>query len=87
MNAKIKLLLVALMLVSTISVGNAAERKMKILVLHSYHQGLEWTDNITSGIQQVFAPLHDAYEVHYEYLDTKRNTGKAVQQIHVQIVS
>ncbi len=87
MNAKIKLLLVALMLVSTISVGNAAERKMKILVLHSYHQGLEWTDNITSGIQQVFAPLHDAYEVHYEYLDTKRNTGKAYMHEVARFVS
>lgn len=77
MNTTIKLLLAMLMLVSSISVSNASERKMKVLVLHSYHQGLEWTDNITRGIQQVFAPMHDAYEVHYEYLDTKRNTGKA----------
>jgi diguanylate cyclase (GGDEF)-like protein len=53
-----------------------AERKKKVLVLHSYHQGLEWTDNITKGIQSVFKPFHDHYEIHYEYLDTKRNTGK-----------
>jgi diguanylate cyclase (GGDEF)-like protein len=52
-----------------------AERKKKILVLHSYHQGLEWTDNITRGIQAVFAPLQTQYEVYYEYLDTKRNSG------------
>ena len=50
-------------------------RKQKILVLHSYHQGLEWTDNITSGIQTVFQPLDKEYEIYYEYLDTKRNAG------------
>lgn len=53
-----------------------AERKKKILVLHSYHQGLEWTDNITKGIQSVFIPFQRYYEIYYEYLDTKRNTGK-----------
>lgn len=52
-----------------------AARKQKILVLHSYHQGLEWTDSITSGIQEVFKPLDKDYELYYEYLDTKRNTG------------
>jgi diguanylate cyclase (GGDEF)-like protein len=50
-------------------------RKEKILVLHSYHQGLEWTDSITAGIQSVFNPLDKHYEIYYEYLDTKRNTG------------
>ncbi|WP_052643322.1 ABC transporter substrate binding protein [Syntrophotalea carbinolica] len=52
-----------------------AARKEKILVLHSYHQGLEWTDSITAGIQSVFKPLDKTYELYYEYLDTKRNTG------------
>lgn len=50
-------------------------RKEKILVLHSYHQGLEWTDSITTGIQSVFKPLDKNYEIYYEYLDTKRNAG------------
>lgn len=50
-------------------------RKEKLLVLHSYHQGLEWTDSITAGIQSVFKPLDKNYEIYYEYLDTKRNTG------------
>jgi diguanylate cyclase (GGDEF)-like protein len=54
-----------------------AERKKRILVLHSYHQGLEWTDNITRGVQSVFEPQSADYEIHYEYLDTKRNTGQA----------
>ncbi|MBI9073604.1 MAG: sensor histidine kinase [Melioribacteraceae bacterium] len=46
----------------------------KILVLHSYHQGLEWTDNITNGINSIFSPFGDKYELHFDYLDTKRNT-------------
>jgi diguanylate cyclase (GGDEF)-like protein len=49
--------------------------KKKILVLHSYHQGLEWTDSITSGIKSIFNPFDKDYEIYYEYLDTKRNTG------------
>jgi len=53
-----------------------AARRTKILVLHSYHQGLEWTDNITRGIQSVFAPLDSEYEIHFQYLDTKRNPGQ-----------
>ncbi len=55
---------------------SAIERKKKILVLHSYHQGLEWTDNITAGIESTFSPHRERYEIYYEYLDTKRNEGK-----------
>ncbi len=44
----------------------------KILVLHSYHQGLEWTDQISEGIRSVF-PYQDEVKIYYEYLDTKRN--------------
>ena len=43
-----------------------------ILVIHSYHQGLEWTDNITKGIQEVFADRYDVNLI-FEYLDAKRN--------------
>jgi diguanylate cyclase (GGDEF)-like protein len=63
-----------LLCISPLSAEGA--RKKKILVLHSYHQGLEWTDNITAGIQSVFKPRDKNYEIYYEYLDTKRNTGR-----------
>ena len=46
----------------------------KVLVLHSYHQGLEWTDNVTRGIQEVMRPHDKDVELFYEYLDTKRYT-------------
>ncbi len=68
--------LVLLLIFIVINPVSAVERKKKILVLHSYHQGLEWTDNITAGIQSTFFPYRDKYEIHYEYLDTKRNVGE-----------
>ncbi len=52
--------------------GFSIERK-KILVLHSYHQGLTWTDNVNRGIQEVMDSLGNKFELNYEYLDTKRN--------------
>lgn len=54
--------------------GFSSERK-KILVLHSYHQGLRWTDNVNQGIQEVIDSLGNEYELNYEYLDTKQNTS------------
>ena len=35
-----------------------------ILVLHSYHQGLEWTDQISEGIRSVF-PYKDEVTIYY----------------------
>ncbi|MBI9035232.1 MAG: GAF domain-containing protein [Bacteroidales bacterium] len=42
-------------------------------MLHSYHQGLQWTDNVNSGIQEVMDSVGNQFELDYEYLDTKRN--------------
>lgn len=55
----------------------------KILVLHSYHQGLEWTDQISEGIRSVF-PYQDQVKIYYEYLDAKRNNS---QKYHDKLVS
>jgi ABC-type uncharacterized transport system substrate-binding protein len=50
----------------------------RILVVHSYHQGLQWTDDISAGIHSVFRNMN--VEIHYEYLDTKRNSGEEYYQ-------
>ncbi|MFH2091840.1 MAG: ABC transporter substrate binding protein [Pseudomonadota bacterium] len=47
-----------------------------VLVLHSYHQGLKWTDTITQGIESGFSDISDQIDLHYEYLDSKRYFGK-----------
>ncbi len=61
------------------SIGAATHTKMdRILVIHSYHQGLQWTDDISAGINSVLRD--DDVEIHYEYLDTKRNAGEEYYQ-------
>jgi len=44
----------------------------KIMVFHSYHQGLEWTDEVTKGIFSAFNPMGDSVEIFIDYLDSKR---------------
>ena len=44
----------------------------RVLVLHSYHAGLSWTDAITAGIEKTFAEAADDVQLHIEYLDSKR---------------
>lgn len=52
--------------------GEAFSREMKhVLVLHSYHKGLTWTDNEDSGIRSVFQKRAADIELHTEYLDFK----------------
>ncbi len=45
----------------------------QVLVLHSYHAGMVWTDNIMDGISSVFKTASPKTQLHIEYLDTKRN--------------
>ncbi len=60
---------------ASLSFGAVQERRRKILILHSYHQGLKWTDDITKGIQEIFKSYESKFELYYDYLDSKRNTG------------
>lgn len=64
--------LVVLLSTSMISFGEEFD---KILVVHSYHHGLEWTDRISEGIHDVLSETENV-EIHYEYLDTKRFYGE-----------
>ncbi|PCH70652.1 MAG: hypothetical protein COC06_03830 [Bacteroidales bacterium] len=64
--------------------GYSIERK-KILVLHSYHQGLKWTDNVNHGIQEVMDSVGSQVELNYEYLDTKRNPSQAYRNKLIEL--
>ncbi len=46
--------------------------KQHVLVLHSYHKGLRWTDREDEGISSVLKARGADVEVHTEYMDTKR---------------
>jgi signal transduction histidine kinase/ABC-type uncharacterized transport system substrate-binding protein len=46
-----------------------------VLVLHSYHEGLRWTDNVNEGLRTAFDNYEDQeVELFVEYLDAKRHT-------------
>jgi ABC-type uncharacterized transport system substrate-binding protein len=47
-------------------------RPARILVLHSYHQGLEWTDGLQRGISRVFAEAKADVDLDIHYLDMAR---------------
>jgi PAS domain S-box-containing protein len=48
------------------------ERPSRILILHSYHQGLEWTDGLQRGISRVFAEADAHVDLDIHYLDMAR---------------
>lgn len=66
------LVVVLFLLASAVSFQSIA-RKQRVLVLHSYHQGLSWTDNVSRGIQSVLEQK-DHVELMFEYMDTKRHS-------------
>lgn len=64
------IVLILLFLLFLISLNAFAQQR--ILVLHSYHQGLEWTDEISESIKKIFSNK-DEVKLYFDYLDTKRN--------------
>jgi len=73
----IRLTALALLLITLLSVwppeAHGGRLPVNILILHSYHQGYEWTDSINRGILSELEKegLGDA-NVFVEYMDTKR---------------
>ena len=43
-----------------------------ILIVHSYHQGFLWTDNVMSGMLDVLQKEAPDAQIHVEYVDAKR---------------
>jgi PAS domain S-box-containing protein len=69
----VKCALLLLFLIPLVPIAAEADPKQnRILILHSYHQGLTWTDNITKGIYSVFDRDAPDLDIHIEYMDTKR---------------
>jgi hypothetical protein len=53
----------------------SATDEKHVLILHSYHIGLCWTESITEGIRSVFERSRERglkVQIDYEYMDTKR---------------
>jgi PAS domain S-box-containing protein len=61
----------------TFSTADAATQT--IVILHSHHQGYEWTDSINDGICSVFESQAD-FELAYEYLDASRTSPASFER-------
>jgi len=61
----------AFIIVFMFATMHASAESRLILVLHSNHQGYEWTNAVNQGISSVFAD-EPGYELAYEYLDAQR---------------
>ena len=72
------LLLVFLCFFSIFSSGLLAKEveKKNILLLHSYHPGMTWLDNINQAVNEVIGSSAKDYVIYTEYMDTKRNDSK-----------
>ncbi|ALC15239.1 multi-sensor signal transduction histidine kinase [Desulfuromonas soudanensis] len=54
------------------SAAAVTPKSREILILHSYHPGFPWTDEVMQGMQEVLANSEESINFHVEYLDTKR---------------
>lgn len=44
----------------------------QVLIIHSYHSGLTWTDAVTSGIRDALSRSDSDIHISVEYLDARR---------------
>ncbi len=58
------------------SANGFADDAKHVLVIHSNFQGQIWTDHITQGIQSVFEPFGQEFQLHFEYLDSRHLSGE-----------
>ncbi|WP_067047292.1 PAS domain S-box protein [Methanofollis ethanolicus] len=59
-----------ILLLPTASVASPAEKN--VLLFHSYHEGLSWTDGITEGVCSALEEGNTDVNLYIEYMDTPR---------------
>ncbi len=57
---------------------HTAAAPKKVLIIHSFHKGLAWTDGIEKGIRSILKESPDT-RIYTEYLDSKRHDLAMVQ--------
>jgi len=58
---------------SSQAIAATSSESHRVLLLHSYHQGLSWTDGITQAVKAAL-PRERGYDICIEYMDTKRRS-------------
>ncbi len=71
--------LLTLFLFFSTSYANEGVRK-SVLILHSYHPALSWTDSVMKGMQEVLTKSGVPVQVHVEYLDARRYSGQEYRE-------
>ena len=56
----------------TPAIASDLRETRRILVLHSYHPGFTWTDNISTGINASMKGAGGKVELLFEFMDTRR---------------
>ncbi len=58
----------------SIIINESDAGRKQVLVLNSYHHGMTWADGVNSGISSILGN-NDKIDLHFEFMDTKRNAG------------
>jgi len=74
-SKKIIQILITLALLQSILLAEQKEKK-NILLIHSYHAGMTWIDNINKAVDNILKPELNNYIIYKEYMDTKRHNSK-----------
>jgi len=70
--------IVAVIVVLGFAAGARADHSPKVLVLHSYHQGFDWTDSIQKAVSDTLKAEVPNAEVFVEYMNTKRQPVETI---------
>ena len=76
----LKHLLITLFILFSCSLILHSAEKRNVLIINSYHKGLQWTDDAIEGINSGLNELNQEKEVFIEFLDSKRFFDKDYYQ-------
>jgi len=83
----LKLFLFLSLLFANLALAKELEKK-NILLLHSYHPGMTWIENINQAVDDTLKPSSNNYVIYTEYMDTKRHHSsvyyKSLKEIYHQ---
>ena len=72
MKCKHMVLIVLFMLFLVVPSAISENSQKNVLILHSYHSGYKWTDEVHEGILEILDSYKGNLNIHTEYMDTKK---------------
>ena len=78
----LRLLLLGLIVIPAVAAAQSPPPP-KVLILHSYHFGFDWTERIAAGIRSVFQENAVTADLHVEFMDARRHgTPSDLERLH-----